>query len=53
MWDKCLAYIDRFLTEASRLLTRSRGIGNDYFDDGMAVAAMMVLETTKGKSPSR
>ena len=27
MWDKCLAYIDRFLTEASRLLTRSRGVG--------------------------
>lgn len=26
MWDKCLAYIDRFLTEASRLLTRSRGV---------------------------
>ena len=27
MWDKCLAYIDRFLTEASRLLTRTRGVG--------------------------
>ena len=27
MWDKCLAYIDRFLTEASRLLTRCRGGG--------------------------
>ena len=35
MWDKCLAYIDRFLTEASRLLTRSRGIGNNDVDDNI------------------
>ena len=28
---QCLAYIDRFLTEASRLLTRSRGIGKWWF----------------------
>ena len=27
LWDKCLAYIDRFMTEASRLITRSRGVG--------------------------
>ena len=27
MWDKCLAYIDRFMTEASRLITRCRGVG--------------------------
>ena len=27
LWDKCLAYIDRFMTEASRLLTRCRGVG--------------------------
>merc|ERR1719210_451166 len=30
MWDKCLAYIDRFLTEASRLLTRTRGIDSSF-----------------------
>ncbi len=27
LWDKCLAYIDRFLTEASRLVTMCRGVG--------------------------
>ncbi len=27
LWDKCLSYIDRFLTEASRLLTRCRAVG--------------------------
>ena len=27
LWDKCLAYIDRFMTEASRLITRCRGVG--------------------------
>ena len=27
IWDKCLAHIHRFLTEASRLLTRCRGVG--------------------------
>ena len=27
LWDKCLAYIDRFMTEASRLVTRCRGVG--------------------------
>eukprot|EP00093_Oithona_nana_P002451 02451.XXX_20820_18585_1 [CDS] Oithona nana genome sequencing. len=30
MWDKCLAYIDRFLTEASRLLTRTRGVDSSF-----------------------
>ena len=29
LWDKCLAYIDRFMTEASRLITRCRGVGED------------------------
>jgi hypothetical protein len=28
LWDKCLSYIDRFMTEASRLITRCRGVGN-------------------------
>ena len=27
LWDKSLAHIDRFMTEASRLLTRCRGVG--------------------------
>ena len=27
LWDKCLAYVDRFMTEASRLITRCRGVG--------------------------
>ena len=27
LWDKCLSYVDRFMTEASRLLTRCRGVG--------------------------
>jgi hypothetical protein len=27
LWDKCLTYIDRFMTEASRLITRCRGVG--------------------------
>lgn len=27
LWDKCLAYIHRFIAEASRLLTRCRGVG--------------------------
>ena len=27
LWDKSLSYIDRFMTEASRLLTRCRGVG--------------------------
>ncbi len=30
LWDKCLAYIDRFMTEASRLITRSRGVGTRF-----------------------
>jgi hypothetical protein len=30
LWDKCLAYIDRFLTEASRHITRCRGVGKGY-----------------------
>ena len=29
LWDKCLAYLDRFTTEASRLLTRCRGVGKN------------------------
>ena len=27
LWDSCLAHIDRFMAEASRLLTRCRGVG--------------------------
>ena len=27
LWDKALSHIDRFMTEASRLLTRCRGVG--------------------------
>jgi len=32
LWDKCLAYIDRFITEASRLLTRCRGVDPSYLN---------------------
>jgi len=32
LWDKCLAYIDRFITEASRLLTRCRGVDPSYIN---------------------
>ena len=28
LWDKCQTYIDRFMTEASRLMTRCRTLGN-------------------------
>ena len=31
LWDKCLAYIDRFMTEASRLITRCRGVGKSIY----------------------
>ena len=27
LWDKCLTYVDRFMSEASRLISRCRGIG--------------------------
>ena len=27
LWDKCMSYVDRFMAEASRLLTRCRGVG--------------------------
>ena len=27
LWEKCLAYVQRFIAEASRLLTRCRGVG--------------------------
>ncbi|CAB4070388.1 Protein SCAI,Protein SCAI homolog [Lepeophtheirus salmonis] len=30
LWDKCLAYVDRFMTEASRLMTRFRSIDSSY-----------------------
>lgn len=30
LWDKCLAFIDRFMTEASRLLNRSRGVDSTF-----------------------
>lgn len=32
LWDKCLAYIDRFITEASRLVTRCRGVDASYLN---------------------
>ena len=32
LWDKCLAYVDRFMTEASRLITRCRGVGEIIWD---------------------
>jgi len=32
LWDKCLAYIDRFITEASRLITRCRGVDASYLN---------------------
>ena len=28
LWEKCLAYVQRFIAEASRLLTRCRGVGD-------------------------
>jgi len=30
LWDKCLAYIHRFIAEASRLLTRCRGVDPSF-----------------------
>eukprot|EP00095_Tigriopus_kingsejongensis_P009832 maker-scaffold21_size687808-snap-gene-1.16 protein:Tk09832 transcript:maker-scaffold21_size687808-snap-gene-1.16-mRNA-1 annotation:"hypothetical protein TcasGA2_TC003262" len=32
LWDKCQAYVDRFMTEASRLVTRSRGVDTSYLN---------------------
>jgi len=32
LWDKCLAYIDRFMTEASRLITRCRGVDTSFLN---------------------
>lgn len=32
LWDKCLSYIDRFMTEASRLITRCRGVDASYIN---------------------
>jgi len=32
LWDKCLAYIDRFIAEASRLVTRCRGVDASYLN---------------------
>lgn len=32
LWDKCLSYVDRFMTEASRLLTRCRGVDASYIN---------------------
>lgn len=32
LWDKCLAYIHRFIGEASRLLTRCRGVDPSYLN---------------------
>ena len=31
LWDKCLTYVERFMSEASRLLTRCRGVGELTF----------------------
>ena len=30
LWEKCLAYVQRFISEASRLLTRCRGVGGHH-----------------------
>lgn len=32
LWDKCLSYVDRFMTEASRLLSRCRGVDASYIN---------------------
>jgi len=32
LWEKCLAYVQRFIAEASRLLTRCRGVDPSYLN---------------------
>ena len=56
MWDKCLAYIDRFLTEASRLLTRTRGVGRVLYmsqvkdlDDAVTFISRFVVFVFHGR----
>ena len=49
LWDKCLAYVDRFMTEASRLITRCRGVGEYLYFFAKLFSTILLFVTNKFK----
>ena len=54
LWEKCLAYVQRFIAEASRLLTRCRGVGDqlrNFLNTSLSLAIFLISVNCRSLLP--